>query len=141
MKSLLLHCHYVVLLVQLSLFHRFFKTSGQAKRVQKLTKFFGEEPPLLRIFLKHLGYEKFATTLEDAKIGMLELPYVSEDRLEMMGIPMGPRLRILAECKTAAAISTAAAASVGPAAAAVGQQQSVAGATVNESSNYNVYIL
>ena len=107
--------------------------------MQKLTKFFGEEPPLLRIFLKHLGYEKFATTLEDAKIGMLELPYVSEDRLEMMGIPMGPRLRILAECKTAAAISTAAAASAGS--AAVAQQHSVAGATINENSNYNVYIL
>ena len=26
-------------------------------RVKKLTKFFGDEPPLLRIFLKKLGYE------------------------------------------------------------------------------------
>lgn len=26
-------------------------------RVKKLTKFFGDEPPLLRIFLKRLGYE------------------------------------------------------------------------------------
>ena len=26
-------------------------------RVKKLTSFFGDEPPLLRIFLKQLGYE------------------------------------------------------------------------------------
>jgi hypothetical protein len=26
-------------------------------RVKKLTKFFGDEPPLLRLFLKKLGYE------------------------------------------------------------------------------------
>lgn len=26
-------------------------------RVRKLTKFFGDEPPLVRIFLKKLGYE------------------------------------------------------------------------------------
>lgn len=26
-------------------------------RVKKLTKFFGDEPPLLRMFLKKLGYE------------------------------------------------------------------------------------
>lgn len=27
------------------------------KRVKKLTKFFGEDPPLMRLFLKKLGYE------------------------------------------------------------------------------------
>jgi hypothetical protein len=27
------------------------------KRVRKLTKFFGEDPPLMRLFLKKLGYE------------------------------------------------------------------------------------
>lgn len=27
------------------------------KRVKKLTKFFGEDPPLMRLFLKNLGYE------------------------------------------------------------------------------------
>ena len=70
----------------------------------------------MRIFLKHLGYEKFATSLEEAKIGMLELPYVTEERLETLGIPMGPRLRILAECKTAAAIVGSAAATAGAAA-------------------------
>ena len=27
------------------------------KRVKKLTKFFGEDPPLMRLFLKKVGYE------------------------------------------------------------------------------------
>lgn len=27
------------------------------KRVRKLTKFFGEDPPLMRLFLRSLGYE------------------------------------------------------------------------------------
>merc|ERR1719400_2306682 len=68
-------------------------------RVKKLTKFFGDEPPLLRLFLKNLGYEKYAALFEEAKIGMLELPYLSEDRLEKLGIPMGPRMRILQESR------------------------------------------
>ena len=33
------------------------------------------------------------------QIGMLELPYLSEDRLEKLGIPLGPRIRILQEAK------------------------------------------
>merc|ERR1712079_247834 len=68
-------------------------------RVKKLTKFLGDEPPLLRLFLKNLGYEKYASIFEEAKIGMLELPYLSEDRLEKLGIPMGPRMRILQESR------------------------------------------
>lgn len=72
---------------------------AHANRVKKLTKFFGDEPPLLRLFLKNLGYEKHAAVFEEAKIGMLELPYLSEDRLEKLGIPMGPRMRILQESR------------------------------------------
>merc|ERR1719228_61943 len=68
-------------------------------RVKKLTKFFGDEPPLLRLYLKNLGYEKYAGIFEEAKIGMLELPYLSEERLEKLGIPLGPRIRILQEGK------------------------------------------
>ena len=68
-------------------------------RVKKLTKFFGDEPPLLRLYLKNLGYEKYASIFEEAKIGMLELPYLSEERLEKLGIPLGPRIRILQESK------------------------------------------
>lgn len=68
-------------------------------RVRKLTKFFGDEPPLLRIFLRKLGYEKFACLFEREKIGMIELPYMTEERLQKLGIPVGPRLRILQEAQ------------------------------------------
>ena len=30
---------------------------------------------------------------------MLELPYLSEERLEKLGLPLGPRIRILQEVK------------------------------------------
>ena len=73
--------------------------SIHANRVRKLTQFFGEEPPLVKQFLKNLGYEKYASIFEEARIGMLELPYLTEDRLEKLGIPTGPRLRIVQEAK------------------------------------------
>ncbi|KDR10617.1 hypothetical protein L798_15145 [Zootermopsis nevadensis] len=68
-------------------------------RVKKLTKFFGDEPPLLRLFLKKLGYEKYAGTFEQERVGMVELPYLTEERLQKMGIPLGPRIRILQEAQ------------------------------------------
>ncbi|XP_076038931.1 uncharacterized protein LOC143024077, partial [Oratosquilla oratoria] len=68
-------------------------------RVKKLKQFFGDEPPLVRIFLKKLGYEKYAGLFEQEKIGMLELPYLTEERLQKIGVPMGPRLRILQEAQ------------------------------------------
>ncbi|RXG70599.1 hypothetical protein Avbf_00528 [Armadillidium vulgare] len=68
-------------------------------KVKKLTQFFGDEPPLVRIFLKKLGYEKYAPIFEQEKIGMLELPYMTEERLQKIGIPLGPRLRILEESR------------------------------------------
>ncbi|KAH3846964.1 hypothetical protein DPMN_089273 [Dreissena polymorpha] len=69
------------------------------KRVNKLTKFFGSEPPLLELFLQKLGYERYVPNFQTEHIGMIELPYMTEDRLEKIGIPMGPRLRILQEAK------------------------------------------
>ena len=46
------------------------RVSAQTEqRVKKLTKFFGDEPPLLRLYLKNLGYEKYASIFEEAKIG------------------------------------------------------------------------
>ncbi|BFZ12193.1 hypothetical protein BsWGS_15232 [Bradybaena similaris] len=69
------------------------------RRVNKLTKFFGQEPPLLEIFLKQLGYEKFLKNFEQEHIGMIELPYMTEDKLQAVGIPLGPRLRILQEAQ------------------------------------------
>lgn len=67
--------------------------------MEKLKSFFGDEPPLLRLFLKNLGYEKYASSFEEAKIGLLELPCLSEESLEQLGVPMGPRMRILQEAK------------------------------------------
>ncbi|XP_014671902.1 PREDICTED: uncharacterized protein LOC106812520 isoform X2 [Priapulus caudatus] len=68
-------------------------------RVQKLSKFFGENPPLLHIFMKKLGYEKYIPLFENEKITMVEIPYLDEKRLEKIGIPMGPRLRIVQEAQ------------------------------------------
>ncbi|KAG5893904.1 hypothetical protein JTB14_014513 [Gonioctena quinquepunctata] len=68
-------------------------------RVKKLTKFFGDEPPLLRLFLRKLGYEKYATMFETERVGMVELPYLSEERLQKIGVPLGPRLRIMQEAQ------------------------------------------
>ncbi|XP_037916745.1 repressor of filamentous growth 1-like isoform X2 [Hermetia illucens] len=69
------------------------------KRVKKLTKFFGEDPPLMRLFLKKLGYEKYASLFEAERVGMVELPYLGEERLQKLGVPLGPRLRILQEAQ------------------------------------------
>ncbi|XP_055630631.1 uncharacterized protein LOC129771229 isoform X2 [Toxorhynchites rutilus septentrionalis] len=69
------------------------------RRVKKLTKFFGEDPPLMKLFLKKLGYEKYAPIFESERVGMIELPYLGEERLQKMGIPLGPRLRILQEAQ------------------------------------------
>ncbi|XP_055340034.1 uncharacterized protein LOC129589344 [Paramacrobiotus metropolitanus] len=69
------------------------------ERVNKLTKFFGSEPPLVRIFLKKLGYEKYARLFEIERIGLNELPYMTEDKLRRLGVPMGPRTRILHEAQ------------------------------------------
>ncbi|XP_059161892.1 uncharacterized protein LOC131944984 [Physella acuta] len=69
------------------------------RRVGKLTQFFGQEPPLLELFLKKLGYEKYLKNFESEHVGMIELPYMTEDRLQSIGIPMGPRLRIMQEAQ------------------------------------------
>ena len=117
----------------------------------------------MRLFLKQLGYEKYASIFEESKIGMLELPYLTEDRLEKLGIPTGPRMKIFQEAKAngyGGGINQlpsmhAAGASGAPSAGGNQQQQHAlpvqnhsAAATVaggvssnpNEQ-NYNVYIL
>nr|XP_018899602.1 PREDICTED: uncharacterized protein LOC109032098 [Bemisia tabaci] len=68
-------------------------------KVKKLTKFFGEEPPLMKLFLEKLGYEKYAKVFEKERIGFVELPYLTEERLHKLGIPLGPRLRIMQEAQ------------------------------------------
>ncbi|RWS31363.1 hypothetical protein B4U80_01378, partial [Leptotrombidium deliense] len=59
--------------------------------------FFGDEPPILKQFLKKLGYEKYCSKFESEKIGINELILMNEERLQKLGIPMGPRIRILQE--------------------------------------------
>ncbi|XP_046666579.1 uncharacterized protein LOC124358324 [Homalodisca vitripennis] len=75
------------------------QSNSNPERVKKLTKFFGDEPPLLRLFLKKLGYEKYATLFENERVGLVELPYLTEERLHKLGIPLGPRLRIMQEAQ------------------------------------------
>lgn len=77
----------------------------------------------MRLFLKSLGYEvipqcetiylhpkpytilyqmttqKYATLFEAERVGMIELPYLGEERLQKLGVPLGPRLRILQEAQ------------------------------------------
>lgn len=43
--------------------------------------------------------QKYANAFEKEKVGMVELPYLSEERLQKMGVPLGPRLRILQEAR------------------------------------------
>ena len=37
----------------------------------------------------------------EEQIGLVELPYMTEDRLGAIGVPMGPRMRILEEAQIA----------------------------------------
>lgn len=41
--------------------------------------------------------QKYAALLEKEKVGAAELPYVGEDKLRALGVPLGPRMRILKE--------------------------------------------
>lgn len=40
---------------------------------------------------------------EKERIGLVELPYMSEERLHKLGIPLGPRLRIMQQAQFALA--------------------------------------
>lgn len=76
------------------------KESAQLQsKVKKLKSFFGEDPPLLALFLKKLGYERFVDNFEAEQVGILEVAYMTEERLQSLGIPLGPRLRIMEEVK------------------------------------------
>lgn len=50
--------------------------------------------------------QKYAAAFEQERVGMVELPYLTEERLQKMGIPMGPRLRILQEAQISACRDT-----------------------------------
>ena len=48
-------------------------------------------------FTLYCIFQKYVSNFETEKIGMIELPYMNEERLSKIGIPMGPRMRILQE--------------------------------------------
>ncbi|CAG2057772.1 unnamed protein product, partial [Timema podura] len=48
---------------------------------------------------KRLLLQKYAGLFETERVGMVELPYMTEEMLQKMGIPLGPRLRILQEAQ------------------------------------------
>lgn len=41
----------------------------------------------------------YAPNFENEHITLTELPYLSEERLKTIGIPLGPRIRILQEAQ------------------------------------------
>lgn len=51
--------------------------------------------------------QKYANIFENEKVGMVELPYLTEDRLQRMGVPLGPRLRILQEAQSSFLVHSA----------------------------------
>jgi len=77
------------------------KSSKDSTKFNKLSKLFSEpqQPSVLYMFLKRLGYEKYVKNLQQHSIGMSELPYIDDKQLEAIGIPLGPRIRILTEAK------------------------------------------
>ncbi|XP_027197571.2 uncharacterized protein LOC113791920 isoform X1 [Dermatophagoides pteronyssinus] len=68
-----------------------------SKKVDKIKK--DDPPPTLKQFLKKFGYEKYLKNFESEKIGITELMLLDEDRLQKLGIPMGPRLRLTQEIR------------------------------------------
>lgn len=76
---------------------------GSEASFRKLNSFFGEQPPRLlttKDFLQSLNYEDLYERFKNNRITLAELKHLEEQTLEQLGIPLGPRLRILAEVKT-----------------------------------------
>lgn len=48
--------------------------------------------------------QKYSKHFEAEKIGLTELVHLNEDRLLKLGLPMGPRIRILQEAKNLQAV-------------------------------------
>ncbi|CAF4348203.1 unnamed protein product [Rotaria sp. Silwood2] len=68
------------------------------RQARKIEQFFGAEA-MLRYFLSLLNYEEYVSVLEQEKIGFYELPYISERKLQSLGIPYGPCARIIYEAQ------------------------------------------
>lgn len=52
-----------------------------------------------RLWFNVLMLQKYANLFEAERVGMIELPYLGEERLQKLGVPLGPRLRILQEAQ------------------------------------------
>jgi hypothetical protein len=65
------------------------------RSVDKMTKFFGEDPTLIRQFLSNLGYDQYAGLFEETGVGIQELGVLTEEQLRDMGVPQGAAWRIL----------------------------------------------
>ena len=46
-----------------------------------------------------LSPQRFTARFEAEQVGILELPYMTEERFQSLGIPLGPRIRIMEEAK------------------------------------------
>ena len=54
----------------------------------------------VRQWLKELQLERYTEVFEAEKVDVESLSYIKEDNLEKLGIPLGPRLKILAAVST-----------------------------------------
>lgn len=51
------------------------------------------------LFHFYFFQQRFADNFEAEQVGILEMAYMTEERLQSLGIPLGPRLRIMEEVK------------------------------------------
>ncbi|CAF3354215.1 unnamed protein product [Rotaria socialis] len=68
------------------------------RQARKIEQFFGAEA-MLRYFLSLLNYEEYVPVLEQEKIVFYELPYISERKLQSLGIPYEFCTRIIYEAQ------------------------------------------
>ncbi|CAF1399812.1 unnamed protein product, partial [Adineta steineri] len=68
------------------------------RQARKIEQFFGREEMLL-YFLSLLNYDEYSSILEQAKIDFCELPFIDERKLQGLGIPYGPSIRIIHEAQ------------------------------------------
>ncbi|CAF1227052.1 unnamed protein product [Adineta steineri] len=58
-----------------------------------------EQEEMLRYFLSLLHYDEYSSILEQEKIDFCELPFIDERKLQGLGIPYGPSIRIIHEAQ------------------------------------------
>ncbi|CAF1198115.1 unnamed protein product [Adineta steineri] len=68
------------------------------RQARKIEQFFGKEE-MLRYFLSLLNCDEYSSILEQEKIDFCELPFIDERKLQGLGIPYGPSIRIIHEAQ------------------------------------------